>query len=227
MASSLSSVPPVWPSPRPEIIGTAAPQAASTGARISDTLSPTPPVECLSSTGRSRSHSSTVPESRMARVSATRSPALIPRRNSAMASAPTCASESPPPAIPPTRKPISWGDSSAPSRLRRITSLGSIEVLREARDEAHQVARRQIGVAQCLLVRELLPAHPLGEVRDGRHAGDLEAAVAGQNHLGGGRHADGVGPERAGRAGLGRRLEARGGGGQGHAPPPGRPPPGR
>src|SRR3954467_6199587 len=50
MLSSLSSVPPVWPRPRPEIIGTAAPQAASTGARISETLSPTPPGECLSST---------------------------------------------------------------------------------------------------------------------------------------------------------------------------------
>ena len=44
----MSSVPPVWPSPRPEIIGTGTPQAAARGARISDTLSPTPPVECLS-----------------------------------------------------------------------------------------------------------------------------------------------------------------------------------
>ena len=42
MASSLSSVPPVWPRPRPEIIGTAAPQAARIGARIRLTLSPTP-----------------------------------------------------------------------------------------------------------------------------------------------------------------------------------------
>src|SRR3954469_6891811 len=184
MESSLSSVPPVWPSPRPEIIGTAAPQEASTGARMSDTLSPTPPVECLSSTGRSRSHSRTVPESRMARVRATRSSALIPRRNSTMASAPTCASERPPSAIPPTRKPISSPESSAPSRLRRITSLASIEVLREARHEPHQVARRYVRVAQRLLVRELLAAHPLGEVRDGRHPGDLQPAVAGQDHLG-------------------------------------------
>ena len=51
MAESLSSVPPVWPSPRPEIIGTKAPQAATSGASIRLTLSPTPPVECLSSTG--------------------------------------------------------------------------------------------------------------------------------------------------------------------------------
>ncbi len=43
MASSLSSVPPVWPSPRPESCGTAAPQAATSGTRISEILSPTPP----------------------------------------------------------------------------------------------------------------------------------------------------------------------------------------
>jgi hypothetical protein len=51
MASSLSSVPPVWPRPRPEIIGTKPPHAAASGASISETLSPTPPVECLSTTG--------------------------------------------------------------------------------------------------------------------------------------------------------------------------------
>ena len=72
--SSLSSVPPVWPRPRPEIIGTNAPQAASAGARTRLMWSPTPPVECLSSTGPPRSaarQSSTVPESVMARVRAT------------------------------------------------------------------------------------------------------------------------------------------------------------
>ena len=47
------------------------------------TLSPTPPVECLSSTGRSRSHCRTAPERVIAAVSATRSPASIPRRNDA------------------------------------------------------------------------------------------------------------------------------------------------
>ena len=52
IASSLSSVPPVWPRPRPEIIGTATPSEATSGASTSDTLSPTPPVECLSTRGR-------------------------------------------------------------------------------------------------------------------------------------------------------------------------------
>ena len=46
--SSLSSVPPVWPSARPEIIGTVTPAAAASGAAIRLVLSPTPPVECLS-----------------------------------------------------------------------------------------------------------------------------------------------------------------------------------
>ncbi len=46
--SSLSSVPPVCPSPRPLIFATGTPQAATSGARISVVVSPTPPVECLS-----------------------------------------------------------------------------------------------------------------------------------------------------------------------------------
>ena len=49
--SSLSSVPPVCPKPRPDIIGTLTPQAATSGARQRLTLSPTPPVECLSTFG--------------------------------------------------------------------------------------------------------------------------------------------------------------------------------
>src|SRR5687767_10789735 len=196
MLSSLSSVPPVWPRPRPEIIGTAAPQAASTGARMSDTLSPTPPVECLSSTGASRSHSSTVPESRIARVSATRSEASRPRRKNAIASAPTCASDSPPSVIPPTRKLISSAVSVAPSRLRRMTSGASI-VLRESLDEADQILRRDLRVAQRLLMRELLAAHALGEVRDRRHRGHPQPGVTRQDHLRNGGHPDRVGAERA------------------------------
>ena len=46
--SSLSRVPPVCPRPRPDIMGTATPRQATNGANTSDTLSPTPPVECLS-----------------------------------------------------------------------------------------------------------------------------------------------------------------------------------
>ena len=46
--SSLSMVPPVWANPLPASIGTVAPHARSAGARIMLILSPTPPVECLS-----------------------------------------------------------------------------------------------------------------------------------------------------------------------------------
>ena len=49
--SNLSRVPPVCPKPRPEIIGVYIPQDATMGANIMLTLSPTPPVECLSTTG--------------------------------------------------------------------------------------------------------------------------------------------------------------------------------
>ena len=49
--SSLSSVPPVCPSPRPDSCGTATPQAATSGASGRVILSPTPPVECLSAVG--------------------------------------------------------------------------------------------------------------------------------------------------------------------------------
>src|SRR5262249_15860869 len=52
IASILSRVPPVCPRPRPDSCGTAAPHAATRGTRTSDTLSPTPPVECLSTVGR-------------------------------------------------------------------------------------------------------------------------------------------------------------------------------
>ena len=50
--SSLSSVPPVWPSPRPLILPSGTPQAATMGPTAIDVLSPTPPVECLSTTVR-------------------------------------------------------------------------------------------------------------------------------------------------------------------------------
>ena len=46
--SSLSSVPPVWPSPRPLIFPNGTPHAATIGPTAIDVLSPTPPVECLS-----------------------------------------------------------------------------------------------------------------------------------------------------------------------------------
>jgi len=63
MDSSLSKVPPVCPKPRPEIIGTISPKEAAIGASIKLILSPTPPVECLSATGRHLSKLIVPPES--------------------------------------------------------------------------------------------------------------------------------------------------------------------
>ena len=45
-------MPPVWPSPRPLIFPNGTPQAATIGPTASVVLSPTPPVECLSTTRR-------------------------------------------------------------------------------------------------------------------------------------------------------------------------------
>jgi hypothetical protein len=88
--SSLSSVPPVWPRPRPDTIGTATPQAATAGARGSEILSPTPPVECLSTFGRSRSDRSMMsPERSIASAHTASSPPSSPRKKMAISMADT------------------------------------------------------------------------------------------------------------------------------------------
>ena len=46
--SNLSFVPPVWPRPRPDIFATGTSNAATNGASTKVVVSPTPPVECLS-----------------------------------------------------------------------------------------------------------------------------------------------------------------------------------
>src|SRR4051812_7730059 len=210
MLSSLSSVPPVWPRPRPEIIGTEPPQAATIGASSRLTLSPTPPVECLSRI-RSPSHASTSPERVIAPVRAIRSVGVMPRHTIAIASAPTCASLTDPSVMPATRNSISSAVSSPPSRLRRISSAASngLQTLHEARDQRRGGVGPGRGGAPPLLVAEGLVLHALGEVRYRRHRGDAQAAVPRDDRLVDGRHADGVGTERAERADLGRRLEAR------------------
>ena len=44
----MSTVPPVNPNPLPDIFATGTPSDATSGNKQIDTLSPTPPVECLS-----------------------------------------------------------------------------------------------------------------------------------------------------------------------------------
>ena len=83
--SNLSSVPPVCPNPLPDTIGTFNPQAAAAGAMISEVLSPTPPVECLSSFAPTMPpRSSTRPECSIASVSAANSSPSNPRNSAAI-----------------------------------------------------------------------------------------------------------------------------------------------
>src|SRR6267378_2635708 len=124
MLSSLSSVPPVWPRPRPETIGTRTPQTAASGASGMEILSPTPPVECLSTLGPAmRDRSSTSPERSMASSqcgsSARRS---MPRKNTAIRNAASCSSATSPVVAPRTRNRSSSGARVPPSRFFRIRS---------------------------------------------------------------------------------------------------------
>ena len=74
-------VPPEKLRPRPDILPTGTPQAATSGSTTSVTLSPTPPVECLSTASATVSlRSSTSPEWAMARVSAVVSRAVMPAK---------------------------------------------------------------------------------------------------------------------------------------------------
>ena len=95
--SSLSRVPPVWPSPRPDSWGTATPHAATSGARGSVILSPTPPVECLSAVGRdSPEKSIRSPDAIIALVQRAISERSIPLSRMAIASADICSSATTP-----------------------------------------------------------------------------------------------------------------------------------
>ena len=88
MDSSLSSVPPVWPRPRPLILAKGTPQAATIGPITIEALSPTPPVECLSTTFLpSGARSMTSPLRTMASVSAWVSAAVSPWKYTAMQNA--------------------------------------------------------------------------------------------------------------------------------------------
>ena len=90
MDSSLSSVPPVCPRPRPDILATVPPQAATKGATIKVVVSPTPPVECLSTLTPLRGDRSTVsPLCIITSVRVAVSRSVIPRNTTAMRKAAT------------------------------------------------------------------------------------------------------------------------------------------
>ena len=77
--SSLSSVPPVKPRPRPLILATFTPQAATSGTSTRLVVSPTPPVECLSTfTPEMGLKSSMSPEAAISIVRSTVSRSVMP-----------------------------------------------------------------------------------------------------------------------------------------------------
>ena len=86
--SSLSIVPPVCPNPLPDIFANLAPQLATIGPRTIETLSPTPPVECLSTlTPLIEDKSTLSPEFNIASVRAKVSLSFIPLKMIAMSKA--------------------------------------------------------------------------------------------------------------------------------------------
>ncbi len=82
-------MPPVCASPRPLILAKGTPQAATSGATAIDVLSPTPPVECLSTALRpsSAERLSVSPLCTIASVSACVSAGVSPRKITAMQNA--------------------------------------------------------------------------------------------------------------------------------------------
>src|SRR6185312_13223710 len=200
---------------RPEIIGTKPPQAATIGASIRLTLSPTPPVECLSmiGPGRSRSFQSSVtPDRASPSVMAVSSPGVMLRKNTAMAKAATWLSLRLPSVIPRTTKAIASSVSSWPSRFLRMISCGSMRS-RVAFEEPPQhplhLARRLLRHRHGLEVAERLAGHAGGVVGHQRQACNTHAGMAGDDRLRNGRHADSIGAQHARGADLGRRFEAR------------------
>src|SRR5690606_13895517 len=127
MDSSLSSVPPVWPRPRPESWGTAAPQAATSGASGRVILSPTPPVLCLSAVGRDREEKSMrSPLAIIAAVQRAISRRFIPLSRIAMARAEICSSATSPRVYASMTQSICSSLSSPRSRLVRMTEMASM-----------------------------------------------------------------------------------------------------
>ena len=81
-------MPPVWPSPRPDIFGTITPHAAATGASTIDTLSPTPPVLCFPTLNPGTSERSTrSPERAIAPASQAVSSSFMPLMTIAISNA--------------------------------------------------------------------------------------------------------------------------------------------
>ena len=115
MLSSLSSVPPVCPRPRPEYLAQRTPRLASTGTRMRVVESDTPPVECLSAyTPPPCGRGVFCPLFAMARVRSAHSSSSMPFKSTAIQKAAICASVAEPSATAETKKEI-----SSPFKARR------------------------------------------------------------------------------------------------------------
>src|SRR5690606_8862902 len=172
MLSSLSRVPPVWPKALPESLATGAPAAATRGATTRVVLSPTPPLECLSTLmPGSELRSTWRPDRAMARVRAAVSRSLIPRKRMAIKSAALWASVKLPSVTPWIHCSISSVVSSWPVRFFRISSYGRtmLPPLGELAQEARSLIQRP-------------DAEPLGEGRpqvgEGRPGPQGDAPIA-------------------------------------------------
>ena len=87
IASNLSLVPPVKPSPLPDIFATFTPKEATIGIKINVILSPIPPVLCLSTTSPISDKSNTSPECAISKVRFVVSSFVIPFKYIAITSA--------------------------------------------------------------------------------------------------------------------------------------------
>ena len=134
IASSLSSVPPVWPRPRPDIFGTTTPQAAASGARTIDTLSPTPPVLCLPTLMPGmRREVDAVARARPSRRSARRSPRRSCRAGRSPSAARRPGSRATTPSVDAARRTrrSPRATSASPSRLARMMSTARMGSARQ------------------------------------------------------------------------------------------------
>ena len=162
----------MWPRPRPEIIGTKPPHAATIGASIRHTVSPTPPVECLSRTGPGRSQSSTVPERAWpaSRRALGRRQAAEEHRHREGGGLPVGDA-----AVGDARDEGAISSSSRvpPSRLRRMISCGRRSVI-------GSLPPRESGVEQCRPRALLAPMRKVaGLAQSGAHDARRRAQVVG------------------------------------------------
>lgn len=121
--SSLSSVPPVCPSPLPEYFAHFMPRLHRTGTSTSVVESDTPPVECLSAmTPVTGGRAGRSPLAAIASVRTKHSSSVMPFKSTAMQKAAICASDADPSATARTKK---RSCASVSSSLRFFASITS------------------------------------------------------------------------------------------------------